>query len=195
MEFILYVIFIFTLLLIIFSVNEYYESCLIKTCQPKFELIPASGTTPSSCKSCSNDQNVETYEPNTCKITKCSGNFKPNANGSSCEQCSVPNALTYSTDGTCKVLTCKPGYTTDGITCTKCTNTTNVFTYNEKANNTCDITQCYPGFTVTGTGITQNCNTQCTNTTGVDVSNKNTLGYISAYDQPIVGTDKSNVPV
>ena len=131
MELILYVIFVFTLLLIIFSINEYYETCLIKSCKPKFELIPANGTTPSSCKECV-VLNADTYEPNTCKISKCIGDYKPNADNSACEKCSTPNVLTYKSDGSCDVLTCSPGYKIDPLNsklCTICTNTDKVYTY------------------------------------------------------------------
>ncbi len=188
MELILYVIFVFTLLLIIFSINEYYENCKIKTCNPGYQLLTNADST-TSCSSCS-VPNAVTYNPNTCTPLTCSGLFSPS--GDACVACSVLNAVTYESDGTCKVKTCKPGYTTDGKTCTKCTNTTNVFTYNDPADNLCGIKQCQPGYTVTGTGISQSCNTTCSNSAGV-LQLKNDAGYIGGYDQPSA-TEKTNVP-
>jgi hypothetical protein len=92
----------------------------------------------TSCTACS-VPNAVTYTQNTCDVLTCTGSFNPSSDKKSCTACSVLNAVTYSTDGSCKVLSCKPGFTTDGITCTKCTNTSNVFTYKDPADNTCGI--------------------------------------------------------
>ena len=189
MELIIYVIFLFTLLLIIFSINEYYESCLIKTCLPKHELITTDGKT--SCKPCSNTANVDTFENNTCKITKCTGTFTPNTDGTICGACSSPNALTYSTDGLCTILTCNLGYKLDATnkTCVPCTNTSNVYTYGTG----CSITQCNPGYDKdTGSGESQKC-LKCSNNANVDVTLDSDF-LPKGYDVSGYAIDKSNVP-
>ncbi len=189
MELILYVIFVFTLLLIVFSINEYYESCQILSCQKDYGLTGTGKD--SKCTKCE-VQHALTYATNTCNPTTCSGLFYPS--GNSCAAY-AGNAKNYDNNG--KITECNIGYypAENKESCIKCQNTTNVFTYDTIANNTCNIKQCKPGYSVAGTGINQNCNTECTNSKiGVDFNTKNDLGYISAYDQP-TSTEKTNVPV
>lgn len=191
MDFILYIIFIFTLLLIIISVNEYFESCKIQNCIKDYALVKDAKTEVLSCVKCE-VANAESYFDNTCNPNKCIGKFTPD--GNKCSACSVVNALDYANDGSCNVIKCSPGYTPspDNKACNLCPNFDNVFTYDEQ----CKIKQCYPGYTPTGTEQTATCKACDNGTIGVDNKTRTKIGdyeYISAYDK-LSETDKSNVP-
>ncbi len=133
MDFILYIIFVFTLLLIIFSVNEYFESCRIMKCKTNFALNTDSTSKVTTCVECK-VPNAESYFENTCNPSKCTGKFTPNVD--KCSACSVDNALDYADNGSCDVIKCSPGYipSSDKRACTPCTNNLNVYTYGDSCN-------------------------------------------------------------